>query len=135
MNACMQMLVQMGGCEMEVYGISVAYHKQLKMELVSYPLPSAYHMEIQRCLLFVRDDAFALKPHTKLVREKLVPSRNTFVMKVPLPGSGKLVNNLWLKIHISLIIQVLLHPVKLLFKDIFWGLRLWFTLGIFSHTP
>ena len=69
MNACMQVLVQMGGCEMEVHGISVAYHKQLKMELVSYPLPSAYHMEIQRCRLFVEDDAFALKPHTKLVRE------------------------------------------------------------------
>ena len=43
-------------------------------------------------------------------------------MKVLLPGSGKRVNNLWLKIHISLIIQVLLHPVKLLFKDIFGAL-------------
>ena len=47
----MQTLVQIGGCQMEVYGISVAYHKQLKMELFPYPLARAYHMEIQRCLM------------------------------------------------------------------------------------
>ena len=43
-------LVEMGGCQMEEYRISVAYCKQLKMELIPYPLLSAHHMEAQRCI-------------------------------------------------------------------------------------